>query len=282
MYYLMILFAALLFSMQFLFNDGFRRIHGNTLQSSLRFSLYASAAGLLFLLIMHEFQLSVTVFSVIVALVYSCVCVTSGYLSIQALTYANLSVYSIFCMIGGMILPVMYGLFTGEVLSGGKIVCCILIAISVLATQDLKQEQSRKAYKYYMGVFVLNGMVGVISAFHQSCSDYCVDSQSFLMLTKIMTILLCTVLLFLQKDRKFLIHKKAVGYCAGFSIVNTVGNLLLLIALLRLPASVQYPIVTGGTIVFAVVIDKLRKTAVSKREMLAAAAALVATVFMMF
>lgn len=282
MYYLMILFAALLFSLQFLFNDGFRRIHGNTWKTSLMFSLCASVTGLLLLFVMDGFRLQITLFSLLTAFVYSSVCVGNGYLSIKALACANLSVYSIFCMIGGMILPVIYGLFTGEELNAGKIICCILIVIAVLTTLDFKKEQSRKAYKYYIGVFVLNGMVGVISEFHQSHPDRCVDSESFLMLTKILSILMCLVLLSLQKDKKLSLQKKSIGFAVGFSVVNTVGNLLLLIALLHLPASIQYPIVTGGTIAFAVIIDKLRKIQVSKRELFAAGVALAATVFMMY
>ena len=93
---------------------------------------------------------------------------------------------------------------------------------------------------------------------------------------------MCLVLLSLQKDKKLSLQKKSIGFAVGFSVVNTVGNLLLLIALLHLPASIQYPIVTGGTIAFAVIIDKLRKIQVSKRELFAAGVALAATVFMMY
>ncbi len=282
MYYLMITFAALLFSVQFVFNDGYRKNCGSAWNCSLRFSMYTSLIGLIFLLCIHGWRLEVTLFSAIVAFVYAAVCVACGYLSMKALEHANLSVYSIFCMIGGMLLPFVYGLFLGEEFKPMRIACCVLITVSVCMTVNNKKKQSAKAIGYYLGVFVLNGLVGVISKFHQSHSAYCVDSESFLMLTKIAVLLMCVILLLMRKDKKLTVSKKAFGYCAGYSVVNSLGNLLLLIALLHVPASVQYPVVTGGTIVFSVLIDKLRKAEVSNKEVIAAGIALAATVFMSF
>jgi len=78
------------------------------------------------------------------------------------------------------------------------------------------------------------------------------------------------------------ISRKSFALSAGYSAFNSIGNLLLLIALTKLPASVQYPIVTGGTIVFATVIDLLRKEKVSKREIFATFTAFGASVLMAF
>ena len=55
-----------------------------------------------------------------------------------------------------------------------------------------------------------------------------------------------------------------------YSVLKSVGNLLLLIALIYLPASVQYPVVTGGVIIISTLIVIIRKEKITKRELLAA------------
>lgn len=281
MYYSMITIAALLFSLQFVFNDGFRKENGSSFNASLRFSLYTSVAGMVLLFIINKFQLEISWFSLGTALVYSGVCILSGYCSIKALDTANLSVYSVFMMIGGMLLPFVYGVFCGEDMSVAKYICCTLIVVSVAMTGTFGG-RSKKALIYYIAIFILNGLVGVISAFHQSQKALCVNSESFVILSKIITAVICTVVILFSKQRNFGISKKSFAFSAGFSAFNSIGNLLLLIALLKLPASVQYPIVTGGTMVFATVIDLVRKEKVAKREILATCIAFVASVLMAF
>lgn len=279
MYYLMIIAAAIMFSFQFVFNDGFRREDGSGLNSSLKFTLYSSVAGLIVLLIINKLHVEVSVFSVLTACVYSIVCIALNYSSIKAFEYANLSVYSVFSMIGGMLMPFLYGIMCGEEFKAIRLVCCVLIALSV--TMSIKKgEHSKKATKYYLLVFFLNGMVGVISKFHQFYTDMCVDSGSFMILTKITAVLFSLILLCLQKEHSFFVNRKALIYSGLHAILNSVGNLLILIALLHLPASVQYPIITGGVIVVSTLIVIIRREAITKKELLAAAVAFIATVFM--
>ena len=280
MYYSMIAISALLFSMQFMFNDGFVKENGNGLSTALKFSFYTSIVGVILLFFINSFHFDVSWFSIAIAMVYSLVCIVLSYCSVKAFSYANLAVYSVFSMIGGMILPFIYGAVMGEEITFMRVLCCFLICLAVIITvQDGKT--NKKAFKFYIGVFVLNGMVGVISSFHQSKETLCTDSSSFLALTKIITLLICSVLILIKRN-SFKISKKSLLLSVGNAGFNSIGNLMLLIALLHIPASVQYPIVTGGTIVFACIIDKMRKVKVTNKELIAAILALVASVFMAF
>ncbi len=279
MYYLIISLSALIFAIQFMFNDGYQKESGNGWNSSLKLSLYSSLVGLVALLAINGFKLRISLFSVVVALVYSAVCVMLNFFTVRAFKYANLSVYSVFSMIGGMMLPFIYGLFCGEEFKAIRILCCILITVSIAISVD-KGNDSKKAFKYYIAVFVLNGMVGVISKFHQSYPEYCVDSADFLIISKIVTALISVILITVSKEKNFAVSVKALGYSAGGAVLNSVANLMLLIALLKLPASVQYPIVTGGVIVFSTVIDVIRKNKLKNREIIAAVVAFAATAVM--
>ncbi|MBQ4516493.1 MAG: hypothetical protein II978_06855 [Clostridia bacterium] len=279
MYYLMITISALLFSLQFMFNNGYSKESVRGWDSSLKFSFYSSITGLVALLFINKFQMNVSLFSVIVAFVYGAVCIALSYSSIKAFQYANLSVYSVFSMIGGMLLPFIYGIMCGEEFKTARLICCVLIVISV-AMSVKKGEQGKKAIKYYVEVFILNGMVGVISKFHQMNTGICVDSGSFMILTKIATILISAILLLVMCKTTFLITKKAFAYSAMYSVVNSIGNLMLLIALIHLPASVQYPIVTGGVIIFATIIDIIRKEKLTKKEIISACVAFLSATLM--
>lgn len=279
MYYLMITLSALIFALQFMLNDGYQKESGSGWDSSLKLSLYSSIVGFIALFVINGFKLRISIFSLVVASVYSMVCILLNYSTVKSLKHANLSVYSIFSMIGGMILPFVYGLLCGEEFKAIRILCCILISVSV-AMNAGKGNNSKKAFKYYMAVFILNGMVGVISKFHQSYPDYCVDSADFLMISKIMTALLSVILIALTNKKDFAVSIKALGYSAGSAVLNSIANLLLLIALLNLPASVQYPIVTGGVIVFSTIIDIVRKTKLKKREIIASLIAFAASAVM--
>ena len=280
-YYLMIIAATVLFSVQFVLNDGYRKEAGNDWNAAAKFSLYTSITGFVALAIVNKLHFEFSWFSLIVATVYALVCIALVYSSIKAFTYANLSVYSVFMMIGGMLLPFIYGIICGEEFKLIRVACCVLIAICVAMSIN-RGEHSKKAIKYYMAVFVLNGLVGVISKFHQSYTELCVDSGTFMMMTKVATVIICTALLLLQKKRNFYVNKKALTYSALYSVVNSIGNLMLLIALLHVPASVQYPIVTGGTIVCSTLFVIIRKEKLTKRELFAAIIAFTATAFMSF
>ena len=275
----MIIIASVMFSFQFMLNDGFGREQGSSWDASLKFSLYTSVSGLVALLIINKLNVEVSVFSALTACVYSLLCIALSYSSIKAFAHANLSIYSVFSMIGGMVLPFLYGIMRGEEFKTIRLVCCILIALAVAMSIN-KDNHSDKATKYYILVFVLNGLIGVISKFHQSYTDLCVDSGSFMILTKVAAVLFSLILMFLQKEHIFFVKRRALIYSVIYSVLNSVGNLLLLISLLYLPASVQYPVVTGGVIVFSTLIVIIRKEKITRKEIFAACIAFVATAFM--
>ena len=121
-------------------------------------------------------------------------------------------------------------------------------------------------------------IIWYFSRFTSREEDFWMLAQGFMMLTMLTTLAFSGVLL--AGGRGFAMNGKSHGYCAGYSVLCSVGNLLLLLALLHLPASVQYPIVTGGVIVFSTAIALLRRERVTKKEILAAAIAFAASALM--
>ena len=71
-------------------------------------------------------------------------------------------------------------------------------------------------------------------------------------------------------------------FAGGYGIFNGVGNWFLLLSLIHLPASVQYPLVTGGVMVFSTIISAIRKEKLTKSDYIAAGISFVASVLMAF
>ncbi len=282
MYYLLVVAAVILFSLQFLFNQRFQQSRGESLKSALEFSLYKSAVIVVIMLFIGKFSVQITLFSVIMAALYAVSGIAMTAFSLKAFAVANLSVYSVFSMLGGMLLPFVLGIgFYNEELTLFKLLCCALIVVSVLLNIK-KGKQDKKAVAYYMAVFVLNGMAGVLSKIHQSSSLPHTDSTGFMLISSFITAIICAVWLLVTYKEIPLIKGKNLLYTAGYGVFNGIGNLFLLISLSNLPASVQYPLVTGGVMICSTAISALRKEKITAKEYFAAAVSFVASVFMAF
>ena len=85
-----------------------------------------------------------------------------------------------------------------------------------------------------------------------------------------------------KREKLFVNPKKAVAASVFYGFASGGGNLLLLIALESLPASVQYPLVTGTTMAFSAFFGLCRKEKLTKRMALSVGLALVASVVVVF
>ncbi len=280
--YALVFSATILFALQFLFNQKFEKVRGSGVRSALEFTLYKNIIIVVIMLIISGFKIKFTPFSIALSAVYALVCILMTYFSMKAFAVANLSVYSVFSMLGGMLLPFLLGVgIYNEKLTVFKIVCCVLIAVSVLL--NIKGgKQSKKAFLYYMAVFVLNGGVGVISKIHQSSHYDHTDSEGFMFISSLAGILISALWLLIRYKKIPLIKGKSLLYASGYGIFNGLGNWFLLISLINLPASVQYPLVTGGVMVFSTVISTIRKEKLTVTDYVSAAISFAASVLMAF
>ena len=277
--YALVVGATLLFSLQFFFNQRFQQSYGTDLKASLVFSLYKSVVIIVIMLIIAGFKVEFTIFSVLMAVLYAAVGMLMVYYSLKAFSVANLSVFSVFSMLGGMILPFFLGVvFYDEPLTVFKVICCLLIVGAVLLNIR-SGKQNRKALIYYFAVFVLNGAAGVISKIHQSSQRPHVDSTGFMIWSSIVTVVICLAWLLIKYRSIPIVKGKNILFVSGYGVFNGVGNLFLLIALAVLPASVQYPLLTGGVMVCSTIISTIRKEKLTARDYAATVVALLASIF---
>ena len=280
--YLLLILAAFLFAVQFLFNQQYRRLKGEGLDATMTFSLYTSAISFVLLFALGRFQLHITWFSLLIAVLYAAVCLLSSYAGLKAFGTANLSVYSIFMMLGGMLLPFAYGiLFANEALSFAKALSILLICTAVGCSFE-KGAEGKNAYRFYAAIFVLNGLVGVLSKIHLSVPALAVDSYSFMATIQLSLLVMCLFYFLITQQGIPKPAGKQYLCLSGYAVCNGIGNLFCQIALTALPASVQYPIITGGVMVFSTLISLVRREPIGGKTYLAAALACLSTILILF
>lgn len=276
--YLLLVIAAILFSVQFMFHQKFQQTRGDGADTSLLFQLNVGIVISLLMFIMNQFRIRVTLFSLVLAFALSLVILSYMYFSMKAFKSADLAVYSIFAMLGGMLLPFVYGtVFCKEGITVGKALGCILIVCSLMLTYE-KGNKGKKCWQYYIAVFFFNGMMGVINKIHQSNSAHCTDSNSFLAMAYI-CVCVISLIWYLTRNKSITwIKPKEFTLTLGYGICNGIAELLCLIALTRLAASVQYPMITGGTILFSAIVSAVVEKQRSIKSICSALIALIASI----
>ncbi|MBP3381165.1 MAG: hypothetical protein J6L00_00845 [Clostridia bacterium] len=267
MYYLLVIIAVILFGGCFALNDVYRKLRSSSPASSLESSFVGSLAGLIVLLFISGFDFQATPFTLLVAFCSALLSISFAFCSFKALDSANLSMYSLFSMLGGMILPFFQGiLFYGEKITVAKIVCVAFVCIALALT--VSRDKTKKGTVYYIGVFVLNGMVGVLSKFFTAAPFEKTSAEWFSIWIAIFTAVISGVLWLLFFRKKSMPHYtwQAVGVSSLNGAINRTANFLLVIALVHLDASIQYPMVTGGVIIVSTLVCFFRKEKPTNKE----------------
>ena len=294
MYYALILLSVVMFGFCFGLNAKYSNTVGRSLKISLVFSALSSTAGLIVLLIMNSFKIEFTVFTFIMSLFSVANGILITFCGFQALGTINLSLYSLFMMLGGMVLPFLQGIiFYGEALTVSKIICFVLITVALFFTIDKKMMSNKKATLYYVAIFILNGMSGVISkvfttageggllSYFTSTPFEKTSPAGFSILGTILTIvisLLILLLFFTKKDGEEKIKHTplSIAIASGAGILNRVANYILVFALAFVDTSVQYPMVTGGVMIVSTVMAFFTPNKPKRNEIISVCIAFVA------
>lgn len=237
---------------------------------SMEYSLIGTVVGLITLVIINGMMIEYTTFSLIMALASTINGFAFTFCTFKALKTINLSLYSLFSMLGGMLLPFIQGiLFFGEEFTVAKFISVGVIALALILT--IEKGKRKNGTIYYIGIFVLNGMSGVISKIFVSAPFEKVSSAGYSILTAICSLVLSLVffLILTKKDgnvKKITPASITVGALSG--VTNRIANFLLIIALAHVDASVQYPMVTGGVIIVSTLISLFGERKPSKKEVL--------------
>ncbi len=263
----MILIAVVMFGFQFFLNNDYEKKNGSGFLHSMVFIFGSSLVGLPVLWAINSFKLEFTWYTLFLATITALNMMACLFCSLKALARINLSLYSIFSMLGGMLLPFFAGiLFYEEKLTLGKILCFVIVTLALFFT--FEKGQSKKGFIYYAGIFVFNGMSGVLSKIFQESTYEKTSAAGYSVLSALMTVLIAGAIILFNLKKVELPSKKSYVSLVGAGLLNKVANYLLLIALAQVPASVQYPMVTGGTMIVSTILGFFTPNKPKKKEII--------------
>lgn len=333
-YYVLLAVSAIIFSSQFLITKQYQKLSGTGYLSTVRLMFFAYFTVAVFFLVkgslsFGRFNFGFSFFTFALTLAVAIISLLCVYVGVQVLSVGSVGVYSAFMMLGSLMLPSAVGIiFFKESVSVPKIIALVLMLVSVLFSvkSDKNSKMNLKAILFYIAIFFLNGMVGVLFTIHQNRPDLTalplvgengvpsVNNDLFMCWYGISMVLLCT-LIFLVDYTKKTMHKntsitdtahesseittvaktrtktnvKTATYlillAVSYGICNGLGNYFIALGTQSgaLGASVTFPIVNGGTILFSAVLGAaIYKEKIKLNSAIGLALAIVSTVLFMF
>ena len=307
MYYALIMTSVVMFGFQFLLNKVYVTRNGSSLRKTLEFQLGFSAFGTLLMAVIYIVRNGLAApaglgwFTLLMSFLTALNSTFYSIFSLKALGKINLSLFSVFVMLGGMLLPFFLGIiFFSEGITLGKIISVVLIIAALAVT--VQRGSGKSGIGYYIGVFVMNGMTGVISKLYQAGNFPKTDEPTFMMFSAMFGIIIALAALVItgswsvsgkgareavpqpdagtekmsipQPDsgtEKPKIDLPSTATMVGCGAMYYGGDLILLISLSHVPASAQYPLVTGGVMVVSTLLCYFTKDKPTRRELLSVA-----------
>lgn len=254
-YYLLVLGATALQAIDFSISKKYQALEGTGLSAGFKFNAIVGLVSAVFAFVLCGFQIKFSWFSLLIALGTSGFGVIYSVLGFRVLKAGNVAVYSTFLMSGGMLLPYLFGLvFLDETVTVLRVLGILLILGAVLLSNRSKERVPMKMLILCICIFLLNGLVSVLSKCHQIGVEFKpVDSTAFVVYSSgVRFVLGLLVLPFVPGKKTPLFTGKLTPWLVvGSGVVCTVSYIFQLIGAVHLPATVLYPMVTGGSIVLS-------------------------------
>ncbi len=257
--YVLLLGSAFLFSMQIIFTKMFETKCGKAFYATICFSMVGSALVLLLMLIVSGFKVQFAPVSLIWGSALAAVTVATNLVGIKAMALGKVSIYTLFLMLGGMLVPFVVGvIWLNEPLKWEYVVASILLlAAMLLPTLDPSEKGgNKKTYLLFLllcvALFFINGASSVFGKLHQ-IDETGVDTLDFIIIDYMFEFAISLVLfIFCRPAEKYrcAVNKNTVISAFGFGAVHIGGTFLQLYCATTVSASMMYPFITGGTLIF--------------------------------
>lgn len=299
MQYLFVLTGALLFSVQFIFTKLYGDRNESGLKAGFTFSLGANAIIFAYMLIynaiINKTALQFTWFSFGFSIWSAINGLLCTYCGIAALKHVSIADYSLFLMLGAVVIPTLCGVvFFKEYFTVAKIICLLTVTLALLIkffgdkkAQKEKNDADKRAVIYYVGCFLLNGLSGVIIKIHslEIFRDISTSNTDFQILTCLSTIFIGLSVLFLSYKKQsltLLLNNKNLLCIAGYAVFYGVATFLSILTISMMDLSVQQPMMTGGVILFSYLVSLMLKEKLKVTDVIACVLSVAAVAAIIF
>ena len=255
--YLMVLLAVVLLALGFVLRKVYQNHTDGTTESGVNFGIMSAVCSIVILVLTSGFTISFTWFSVAMALWGALCCLAYTVIGFRIMKEGGMALFTLFLMSGGMLVPAVWGwLFLHEKPVPLHLLGVLVVLAAVILGNLGSDRPSAKVLLLCVAVFVLNGFVSVSSKLHQANEIYeKVPTANYALLSaaaSLVSSLLLRLLLFLKNGSRKKCSAKhillPVGIVAGYSLLGTFSSVLQLEGAKSLPASVLYPMITGGSV----------------------------------
>lgn len=236
-----------------------RKLYSEKTQSAgvYTFNVFAGTGALLFFLLTMKdpvWDLGILPYAVIFAVSY----LSAGIFGLKAIAVGSLSLTSLITNFS-LIIPTFYGLlFLGE--RGGAFffigVTALFVAL-VLVNKSSESMPITGKWLFYVAIaFAGNGMCSLSQTLQQNAFNGAGKNE--LMIMALVLVVLGSAVMMLLQERKNLKVYIKLGTVKGLAcgVANGIVNMLVMVLLGSMPASVVFPLITGGSIVFTYVISR--------------------------
>ena len=287
--YLLLIVADLLLAANFAVSRFYQKKAGTSLGSGFGYSAVSGFFTALIFWCIGGFVFSYTPFSLLAAVILSLLGITYVLLGFRIMKRQGMALYTLFLMTGGMTVPYIFGLiFLGEPFSVLRTVGIVVIIGGVFFSCVGSKRLDAVTLILCVAVFVLNGFVSVVSKLHSIETGYATVSPSaFVVLSGAVNCVIALVLQGITVIRSAILRKKEKSSSksdandaneaneandtnektgkrsvwqtiavwgivpATSALIGGLSSILQLTGAATLEASVLYPFITGGSIVFS-------------------------------
>jgi len=252
------LLADVFFSGSFACQKKYQQKTSTSIASGIVFNIISAALLTLTLFCVCIFKPQVTAYSLLSAFLGSLALFGYTLASFPIIKSGGLSLYTLFLMTGGMIVPFMWGVcFLDESISLMQIGGILLITISIILSSSENKKTGLGIIALCILVFFLNGASSVISKLHQTQTRFStIGTYDYMFWGNAFRLVLSFLLLpFAKRSQKTKVSSGAIAIAFVASITNGLASYFNLMGAVKLPATVLYPLVTGGTIVLSFVFE---------------------------
>ncbi len=264
MEYLFLLFADLFLAANFVITKIYQKDEGVSLAKALKFNLFLGLFTAVAFFAFSGFQIEFSLYSLLMVTLHSGLAVAYTVLGLKVMEQEKVSLYTMFLMTGGMIIPYIFGLFyLNEAFSVWRTLGLVCIVVAILLSNLDTAKISGKQILLCCAIFLLNGGTSVVGKLHQ-INPVAISSSAFVLWGGVAKVVLCGILLLFIKDKPEEGERKRASFSwqtilwiVAAAMASGVSFLLQLVGAKSLPASVLYPIVTGGSIIFTALAGRI-------------------------
>lgn len=271
------------FSVQFIFSKLYQKNSNGSINASLWMTIFYAIYSIVFFGVQIGFTPEISTSAVIYALLYSVAGIFTTLSSIIGMSLGRVSTITTFMLLGGMVLPFIYGVTVlNEAITIPKIIAIIIMIVSLIPSLISKEEgenkeQDKKKHMLYilvlLVVFIGNGAISIITSASQKAAD-AVPTESYMFIIAIIQIIIagitsvCVALknnkeknftkaLFSGVGKEYTLKAILLAFlCSAlYGVCNSLGNVFSLACVnANMDASIQFPVISGSVIVLTALI----------------------------